>query len=56
VKHEITATAFRQAFRETDGLEPLDRPDVDVIESLETDIDTLRDALRSALGPGRRAP
>lgn len=44
--HEITAAAFRQAFREADGLEPLALPDVEVIDSLEADIDTLRDALR----------
>jgi len=48
VKHEITATAFRQAFREAHGLEPLVLPDVEVIDSLEADIDTLRDALSGA--------
>ena len=44
--HEITAAAFRQAFREADGLEPLALPDVEVVDSLDADIDTLRDALR----------
>lgn len=46
---EISAAAFRWAFQEANGLEPLVLPDVEVIDSLEADIDTLRDALRGAL-------
>lgn len=43
----ITAAAFRQAFRQIDGLEPMVLPDAEVIGSLEADMDTVRDALRS---------
>ncbi|MGA1811251.1 hypothetical protein VH571_02565 [Frondihabitans sp. 4ASC-45] len=49
MNHEISAAAFRWAFQEANGLEPLVLPDVEVIDSLEADIDTLRDALRGAL-------
>ncbi|PZE35752.1 hypothetical protein [Curtobacterium sp. MCPF17_031] len=45
---EITAAAFRQAFREADGLDPLALPDAEVVGSHEADVNTLRDALWSA--------
>jgi hypothetical protein len=48
VNEEITAAAFRQAFREADGLDPLALPDAEVVGSHEADVDTLRDALWSA--------
>jgi hypothetical protein len=45
---DITAAALREAFRGTDGLQPLVLPDAEVVGSLEADMDTLRDALRRA--------
>jgi hypothetical protein len=48
VNEEITAAAFREAFREADGLDPLALPDAEVVGSHEADVDTLRDALWSA--------
>lgn len=44
----ITAVALRQAFRETDGLEPLVLPDGEVVNSVEADTGLLRDALENA--------
>ena len=48
MKTKITAEAWQQAFREADGLEPLVLPDVEIIGSVEADMETLRDALRSS--------
>lgn len=45
---DLTAAAFRRAFRDADGVEPMPLPDGEVVDSLGSDIGPLRDALRHA--------